>query len=1019
MPRFNGPIPALKTIIAVGISLLGALTASSAHAAFAEDEVLLYKFDGSTSASSAAETHSTGLDLTLSGSKISSDESLDTDLGNSWDSGNALYCDGTTATATHTDHSTFEPSDFTLSMWVYADNFSDCNGNCTLVSKGSNASNPSGYWLYTDNTGALSVDIANGGSTSTVSGGTLSTGVWNHVVVTLKNVTVSLYIDGQHQVLSNLSHYVAYGSDDFMLCGIDTSTDYFKGYLDDFRLFNGDMSSTEVAEFYDWYTDSDGDGYNASDDCDMDSAATYPGATEYCDSVDNNCDGTVDEDSAADAATWYADADTDGYGDATSTTAACSAPTGYVSDDTDCDDAEATTNPGASETCDGIDNDCDATVDEDSATDALLWYTDGDGDGYGDATASSTACSQPSGSVSDNTDCDDTDGSTHPTADEYCDGHDDDCDGITDENDAVDASTWYADTDNDTYGDPAVSQPACTQPTNYVSDNTDCNDNAFGINPGVDEYCDGHDDDCDGVIDEDDSLDASTYYADSDADGYGDASATTDSCSQPSGYVSDNTDCNDSDSSISPAGTEICDSADNDCDGDTDEDSAADVKTWYADSDTDGYGDVNSTDIDCDQPSGFVADDTDCDDTDAATNPGASELCDSIDNNCDGTIDENSAVDALSWYADSDADGFGDPTNTTQSCSQPSNYLSDDTDCDDANSAIYPGATEYCDTTDWDCDGDTQDDDASDALTWFADTDLDGFGDPNNTTLACTEPSGYGADDTDCNDTDIAIHPTATEIWYDGVDQNCDNSSDYDQDGDTYDYWDYDGDDCDDEDALVNPDATEIYYDGIDQDCDEASDYDSDGDGFDSETYGGDDCDDADEDIYPGAPDTPYDGLIHDCNHANDYDADGDGFQTYLFGGDDCDDGNSAIHPDAEEIWYDGLDQNCDENDDDQDEDGYALADDCDDEDPDLYPNAPGLDEDCNPLDTAGDTGSSTTDSGNVSDTGETPGPKDGVGFPDPDGGGGCACSSGERQPGHFIWLAGILGLVLQRRRSA
>jgi MYXO-CTERM domain-containing protein len=735
--------------------------------------------------------------------------------------------------------------------------------------------------------------------------------------------------------------------------------------------------------------------------------------------VDNNCDGTVDEDSAADAATWYADADTDGYGDATSTTAACSAPTGYVSDDTDCDDAEATTNPGASETCDGIDNDCDATVDEDSATDALLWYTDGDGDGYGDATASSTACSQPSGSVSDNTDCDDTDGSTHPTADEYCDGHDDDCDGITDENDAVDASTWYADTDNDTYGDPAVSQPACTQPTNYVSDNTDCNDNAFGINPGVDEYCDGHDDDCDGVIDEDDSLDASTYYADSDADGYGDASATTDSCSQPSGYVSDNTDCNDSDSSISPAGTEICDSADNDCDGDTDEDSAADVKTWYADSDTDGYGDVNSTDIDCDQPSGFVADDTDCDDTDAATNPGASELCDSIDNNCDGTIDENSAVDALSWYADSDADGFGDPTNTTQSCSQPSNYLSDDTDCDDANSAIYPGATEYCDTTDWDCDGDTQDDDASDALTWFADTDLDGFGDPNNTTLACTEPSGYGADDTDCNDTDIAIHPTATEIWYDGVDQNCDNSSDYDQDGDTYDYWDYDGDDCDDEDALVNPDATEIYYDGIDQDCDEASDYDSDGDGFDSETYGGDDCDDADEDIYPGAPDTPYDGLIHDCNHANDYDADGDGFQTYLFGGDDCDDGNSAIHPDAEEIWYDGLDQNCDENDDDQDEDGYALADDCDDEDPDLYPNAPGLDEDCNPLDTAGDTGSSTTDSGNVSDTGETPGPKDGVGFPDPDGGGGCACSSGERQPGHFIWLAGILGLVLQRRRSA
>jgi MYXO-CTERM domain-containing protein len=1001
-------------------SFAGLLSPTTGHAAFSEDELLLYDFDDSTSASSASESHSTGLDLSLTGSIISANESLDLELGYSWDSGNALYCDGTTATASHSDNVDFEPSDFTLSMWVYSDSFSDCNGDCTLVSKGSNGSSPSGYWLYTDSSGALSVDIGNGGATSTVSGGTLSTGTWHHVVLTLQNVTVSLYIDGQHQVLTNLGHYIAYSADDFLLCGIDSSTDYFKGYLDDFRLFDANMSASEVSAMYDWYTDSDGDGYNASDDCDMDSSAIYPGATELCDGVDNNCDGDVDEDSAADALTWYADSDNDTYGDANTTAAACSLATGYVANSDDCDDSAAAVNPGADETCDSIDNDCDGSIDENDAIDALVWYTDADSDGYGDSNSTSTACYQPSGSVSDNTDCDDTDADTNPSVDEYCDGHDDDCDGITDESDAVDASTWYADSDNDTYGDAAVSQAACIQPTNTVSDNTDCNDNAFGINPGVDEYCDGHDDDCDGLIDEDDSLDASTFYADADNDGFGDAASTTASCSQPSGYVSDQTDCNDGDSSINPSGTELCDTVDNDCNGDVDEDSAADVKTWYGDSDADGYGNASSTDLDCDQPSGFVDNDADCDDNDANTNPGANELCDTIDNNCDGAVDEDSAVDALTYYADTDTDGYGDGANSTKACTQPSNYLTDNTDCNDGNSSIYPGATEYCDTTDWDCDGDTYDDDSSDALTWYADNDVDGFGDPGNPTLACSEPSGYGVDNTDCNDTDAAINPIASEIWYDGVDQNCNNSSDYDQDLDGYDHLDYEGEDCDDEDILINPDAEEIYYDGVDQDCDEYSDYDYDGDGFDSETYGGDDCDDADEDIYPGAPDTPYDGLIHDCNNATDYDADGDGYETYLFGGLDCDDGNSEINPGVEEIWYDGLDQNCDDNDDDQDEDGFSLADDCDDEDPDAYPNAPGLDEDCMPIDTA-DTGGSDTgasDSGSSSDTGETTSPKDGVGFPDLDDGGGCACSSTKPQSAHWIWFWAMVGLVGLRRKD-
>ena len=110
--------------------LVGILSPTTGHTAFSEDELLLYDFDDSTSASSASESHNTGLDLSLTGSVISSNESLDSDLGYSWDSGNTLYCDGTTATASHSDDATFEPSDFTLSMWVYSDSFGDCNGDC-------------------------------------------------------------------------------------------------------------------------------------------------------------------------------------------------------------------------------------------------------------------------------------------------------------------------------------------------------------------------------------------------------------------------------------------------------------------------------------------------------------------------------------------------------------------------------------------------------------------------------------------------------------------------------------------------------------------------------------------------------------------------------------------------------------------------------------------------------------------------------------------------------------------------
>ena len=132
--------------------------------------------------------------------------------------------------------------------------------------------------------------------------------------------------------------------------------------------------------------------------------------------------------------------------------------------------------------------------------------------------------------------------------------------------------TKYHDGDSDGYGDPDDSITDCSHASDFTSDNTDCDDTQDSVYPGADEYCNEEDDDCDGTIDEDDSLDASTWYIDADADGYGSSATTSQACLQPSGYVADSTDCDDSSDSTYPYADEICeDSADNDCDGTTDE----------------------------------------------------------------------------------------------------------------------------------------------------------------------------------------------------------------------------------------------------------------------------------------------------------------------------------------------------------------------------------------------------------------------------------------------------------------
>ena len=529
----------------------------------------------------------------------------------------------------------------------------------------------------------------------------------------------------------------------------------------------GDVSATQVA------CENPAGYVENGTDCNDAEARSYPGNTEICDEIDNNCDGEVDEGVAN---MYYADADADSYGDPASGKYACEQPSGYVEDSQDCDDSTAKSFPGNEEVCDEIDNNCDGLVDEGVTT---TYYADYDEDGFGNDALTQEACATPTGYVNENTDCDDSNAAVNTKATEVCDSIDNNCDGAIDEDSAADALTWYQDADADLYGNVAMTYLACAQPAGYVADSTDCDDLNGAVNPAATEMCNGIDDNCDEQIDEDAAADAGTWYLDADSDGFGNVSYTHVSCAAPAGYVADNTDCNDGTARAYPGATEYCDTIDNNCDGVVDEDAAVDASTWYADADSDTYGDAAVTKVQCYLPSGYVSNATDCDDARALSNPAATEYCNTYDDDCDGTVDEDDASGASDWYADADSDGYGNNSVMMHQCYQPVGYLADNTDCDDTRAATNPGATEYCNYIDDDCDGTVDEDDASGAPTWYRDSDSDTYGDAATTDIACYQPGGYVADATDCNDTTSAAHPGATEIC-DGIDNDCDTFVDED-----------------------------------------------------------------------------------------------------------------------------------------------------------------------------------------------------------------------------------------------
>ncbi|MCO4773815.1 MAG: hypothetical protein KDA24_27535, partial [Deltaproteobacteria bacterium] len=611
--------------------------------------------------------------------------------------------------------------------------------------------------------------------------------------------------------------------------------------------------------------DVDGDGVktcgedgvtgNSDDDCDDGNADNFPGNTEVCEGEDNDCDEVIDN---------GFDTDSDGF-------TTCGEDGSVGTADDDCDDSEATTNPDGTEGCDGVDNNCAFGIDE---------PFDVDTDGV-------TSCGPDGTPGTADDDCDDTNDAVFPNNTELCDGLDNDCDTV-------------ADNGFDGDGDGVSTCGPDGVPGNVDDDCDDSDANNF---PGNPEVCDAGDNDCDTVVDN---------GFDSDVDG-----VTT--CGPDGTIGTADDDCDDADIANFPGNAEICDASDNDCDT---------VVDNGFDGDTDGVTSCG--------PDGIVGNaDDDCDDADSANFPGNTEVCDGADNNCDTSVD----------------DGLDGDTDGVTPCGPDGVAGNADDDCDDADIDTFPGATEQCDGVDNDCD----------TVTPVNETDGD-----SDTYIPCTlvagaTPPGITGGG-DCDDGEAAINPGATEVC-DGVDTDCAGGVpplETDGDGDFYlvcsGFSDLGlgflgGDDCDDVVAAGNPGATEVC-DLVDNNCVGGVDEGFDGD-LDTVTVCGadgingtadDDCDDSNPAVLPGA-DEVCDLVDNDCDSFIDAldpsflgaDADSDGDSSTACGGTDCDDNDALV---------DGLDRDFDGE--------TSCAGDCDDTDPTFRTTTveacDGEDNDCNGL---------------------------------------------------------------------
>ncbi|MCK6530058.1 putative metal-binding motif-containing protein [Myxococcota bacterium] len=247
-------------------------------------------------------------------------------------------------------------------------------------------------------------------------------------------------------------------------------------------------------------------------------------------------------------------------------------------------------------------------------------------------------------------------------------------------------------------------------------------------------------------------------------------------------------DCDDANAAVHPGATEYCGGLDDDCDGlvDAEDPSLSEegARECSVDADGDGMG-GGAPSVGCGAcPEGWVTDAGDCDDGAPDVYLGAPETCDGRDEDCDGDVDDHLPLHLRPFYRDGDGDGFGAlSSGQFESCDPEgvpvdAEYVADDTDCDDGDGGIHPGAPEWCDAVDQDCDGETKDGDSVDAAPWYADADGDGYGVEGEEVRGCTRPLGYAGAAGDCDDGAPGVNPGAGEACGDGVDDDCDGVPD-------------------------------------------------------------------------------------------------------------------------------------------------------------------------------------------------------------------------------------------------